>query len=190
MIHHLPKLLLVCFILVLSACAQNPQPLGKPLPELTYEHLNAYRPYGGGVTVKQSYQADVKTMEVVKEFPVAPNILLQKYASHRFDTYQRPIKLIFDVRKAVLTKKSDEDNLVGFLSGAAENSYLLDVFITMTPVDNGQGISEPFTIKLKRELFLPQRLSIAEREFRQFEFLEQVIIDIDKVVTEFVTARM
>lgn len=190
MIHPLPKYFLICCALCLSACTQNPQPLGKPLPNLTYEHLNPYRPYGGGVHVVQSFQADKRTTETAKEFPISPEVLLQKYAYSRFDRYQRPLKLVFDVQKVALTKKSDADNIVGFLSGAAENSYLLDIAIALTPIDQGQVVSEPFTINMKRELFLPQRLSIAEREFRQFEFLETAMTDIDKVVTQFYNARM
>ena len=190
MIHPLSKYFLVCFVLCLGACTHNPQPLGKPLPDLTYEHLNPYKPYGGGVSITQSFQADKKTQEAVKEFPMRPEDLLQKYAHSRFDRYQRPIRLIFDVQKVALTKKSDADNIVGFLSGAAENSYLLDISIALTPVDQGVVVSDPYTIDLKRELFLPQRLSIAEREFRQFEFLEKAMTDIDKVVTQFYNTRM
>jgi len=190
MIQHLPKYLLIGTVLLLTACTQNPQPLGKPLPVLTYQHLNAYKPYGGGVMVQQTYEETKKSLKVANEFPIQPTTLLQKYAHSRFDRYQRPIKLIFNVQKAALKKKSDTDNIIGFLSGAAENYYLLDVFITLTPIDNGHIASEPFTIDLKRELYLPQRLSLAEREFRQFEFLEQAMSDIDKVVTEFYETRM
>lgn len=87
-------------------------------------------------------------------------------------------------------KKSDDENIIGFLSGAAENAYLLDIYITMSPVTQNGSLTKPFTIAMKRELFLPQRISLAEREMRQFEFLEKAIVDIDAVVTKFVQERM
>lgn len=182
--------LLFPLCLLVMGCSQNPQPLGKPLPQLTYAHLNAYKPFGGGVEVRQSYVADAQTIKTAKEFPIMPDALLGKYAFHRFDRYQRPIKLIFDIKQSSLIKKADEDNLVGFLSGAAEDYYTLQVAIAMSPVRGDGSLSDPFTINLKRELYLPQRLSLAEREFRQFEFLEQIIIDIDRVVTQLYEQRM
>lgn len=187
---HLARFTILCTCLLLIGCAQSPHPMGKPLPQLTYENLNAYTPYGGGVEIQQSFKPDTQTTKIAQAFPVAPDALLQRYAAHRFDQYKRPIKMVFDIKKASLLKKSDEDNLIGFLSGASEDSYLLDIYITMSPVEAGGFFSEPFTIALKRELFLPQRLSLAEREFRQFEFLEQAMNDIDGVVTKFVTEKM
>lgn len=186
----LSKITVLLSCLLVGACTHNPQPMGKPLPQLTYEHLNAYRPYGGGVEVRQSFQPDAQAAKTIREFPVAPDELLQRYASQRFDQYERPIKMLFDIQKASITKKSDAENLVGFLSGASENSYLLDIYIMMSPVRANGALSKPFTISLQRTLNLPQRLSLAEKEFRQFEFLEQAMNDVDHVVTEFVTQKM
>ncbi len=184
------KIITIFACLLLVGCAQNSQPMGKPLPQLSYEHLTPYKAYSGGVEVRQSFKPDATTLKVAAEFPLAPETLLQRYATQRFDRYQRPIKMVFDVQNAALSKKADQENLLGFLSGAAENMYVLNIDIKMSPVQDGGGFSEPFTIALKRELFLPQNFSLAEKEFRQFEFLEQAMNDIDRVVTKFVTERM
>lgn len=142
----------------------------------------------------QSFQPSPRGIKTMREFPVELSSLITRYANSRFETQERapqkPIKLVFDIQKASIIKQSDEENLVGFLSGAAENYYLLDVKLALFPLNARGEKLEPFTIKLKRELFLPQRISLAEREFRQFEFLEKVMIDIDRTITEFYNARM
>ncbi|HPF77848.1 MAG TPA: hypothetical protein PLF01_01030 [Alphaproteobacteria bacterium] len=183
-------LFILLSVFIVGACTQNPQPQGKPLPHLTYENLNPYRPYGGGVEIRQSFKPDAATTQTVAEFPVAPDELLQRYAGRRFDRNLSPVRMVFDIQKAALSKKSDEENLVGFLSGAAEDYYTLEIAIAMFPAKADGTLTKPYTVSLKRELFIPQRASLAEREITQFEFLEKAVHDIDQVVTKFVTENM
>lgn len=187
---HLNTSLFILLLLCLTGCSYNPQPRGKPLPNLTYEHLNPYAAYGGATQIHQSFKPTEKMDEAISEFPVPPGILLERYASRRFVTQGTQPKMIFNIERAAITKKSDEENIIGFLSGAAENAYLLDIYITMSPVAKDGKLTKPFTISMKRELFLPQRISLADKEMRQFEFLEKAIVDIDAVVSKFVTERM
>ena len=187
---HLKTSLFILLLLCLTGCSYNPQPIGKPLPKLTYEHLYPYQVYGGATQIRQSFEPTKRMNEVISEFPIAPGILLERYAAHRFVTQGTQTKMVFNIERAAIAKKSDDENIIGFLSGAAENAYLLDIYITMSPVAQNGSLTKPFTIAMKRELFLPQRISLAEREMRQFEFLEKAIVDIDAVVTKFVQERM
>lgn len=174
----------------LIGCSYDSHPMGKPLPRLSYDNLNPYAIHGGSVRVQQSFHPDPQTIKLATEFPIAPDALIQRYANRRFVTEGAPPKLIFDIQKATLSKVADEDNLVGFLSGAAEDYYKLDIFITMTPIRaDGQQV-DPFTIKLRRQLLVPQNASLAEREFRQFEMLEKAILDIDRTVSDMVQNKM
>lgn len=172
-------------------CSYQSHPMGKPLPTLTYENLQPFVVQGGSVRVQQSFVPDQQTQEIASMFPIAPDKLIQRYANKRFVTNRvLPPKLVFDIQQASLTKIADEENLVGFLSGAAEDYYKLYIKIAMTPIRaDGQAI-DPFTIKLTRQLFIPQNASVAEREFRQFEMLEKAILDIDRTVSDMVQHKM
>lgn len=176
--------------LSLVGCTQNPQPLGKPLPQLTYENLQPLTPWQGAVNIRQSFRPDVRAIEAAKEFKTPPDVLLQRYAGHRFMTEGRPVKLVFDIRDATVIKKTDEENLIGFLSGASKDTYVLTYAIRMLPVDENGAEKDPFIINMKRELFIPHRSSLSDREYLQFEFLENAIHDIDKIVSEMVNTRM
>lgn len=180
-------------ICLFSACSHNAQPAGKPLPQMTYAHLNAYSIHGGAVRIQQSFVADEQTKKLASEFPIAPDRLIQKYANKRFVTSGTTgmlEKLVFDIQNASLKKVEDEANLVGFLSGSAEDVYQLTVLIAMTPVRADGQRAAPFTVHLQRQIGISQNASLAEREFRQFEMLENAITEIDNAVTNLVQNQM
>jgi len=182
--------LLLSALLFLGGCSHSPQPLGKPLPQLSYDNLNPYTIHGGSVRVQQSFSPDNEQQILVEEFPIAPDRLIQRYANRRFVTTGALEKLIFDIKDASIVKISDEENMVGFLSGAATDYYKFNILITMTPVRADGLRVGPFTIKFSRDLSIPQNASLAEREFRQFEMLEKSIQAIDRAVTDMVQNKM
>lgn len=183
---HKHNFVFLLLILFLTGCAYSEHPMGKPLPKLTYDHLLPYKPYGGAVLVRQSAvigSIDKKNME---EIIARPDRLINVYAQKRFATQGLPVRSVFDVQRISFKKKSDEENIIGVLSGAAADYYTLDLFITLSPVRKNGSTTKPYTIELKRELLIPDNASVAEREMRQFEFLEKIISDVDGAVTQFV----
>lgn len=183
-------IILFLVIFTIGGCMYSTEPLGKPLPNLSYDNLTPYVVGGGATQIRQSFIPDKQTIELSKHFPIAPDKLIQRYARKRFLTNGSPVKLDFDIRKASLRKVADADNIVGFLSGAAEDYYKLDILIAMTPIRHDGQKVEPFTIKLHREMFVPQNASLAEREMRQFELLEKAIQQIDMKLSDMVLNHM
>lgn len=177
-------------VLMLGACSQGSNPLGKPLPTLSYENLQPYSPWRGAVDVRQNFKPSARAVEGAKGFSIPPDELLQQYVHRRFITNGKPLRLIFDIRNATVIKKTEAENMIGFLSGASQDTYILSYSISMIPIDVFGQQSEPFTINLKRELFIPHRSSLSEREHYQFEFLEKAIHDIDKIISEMYISRM
>lgn len=178
-------LFLLTFILLLGACSSSSHPVGKPLPSLSYTHLNPYSPYGGAVELRQSAVINERTRAIIQDFVMAPDALINRYAQSRFVTSSLPTRSVFDIVKLSIMKKTDADNLMGILSGAAADYYTLDLAINIYPVRGGQ-MTQPYTIKIKRELLIPDQASLAEKEIRQFEFLERIVSDVDKTITTFI----
>ena len=145
------------------------------------------RDSGGSVRVQQSFRPDEAMQALATEFPIEPEKLVQRYANKRFVTgMDSPHKLVFDIQNAALSKLSDKENMVSFLAGSAEDVYVLDIFIAMTPIRADGQRAAPFTVKVQRQLIMSQNISLAEREFRQFEMLEQAMFDVDQVVSDMV----
>lgn len=116
---------------------------------------------------------------------MAPDVLLKHYVYSRFTTDQKPFNLIFDIRKVELKKAEKEVGVLGYVSGQDKDIYTLNLFITMSFIKSSKALS-PYTIALDRDLELPHNISLAEKEFRQFEFLEKAMSDLDKAVTDIV----
>lgn len=178
-------ILFLAISLCLTACVQPSDPMGKPLPNITYHHLNPYTVNGGGVLVKESYTLSPETQKNNKEFVMAPDALLKHYTYSRFVTDKKPFNLIVDIRKADLSKTKKDAGALGFISGEDKDIYTLNLFMTLSFVKSSKVLS-PYTIALDRKLALPHNISLAEKEFRQFEFLEKAMTDVDKAVTDIV----
>jgi len=187
------KTLLSIAVIILMGCSHNPQPLGKPLPKLTYAHLNPMAVHSGTVRIQQSFRPTRKQQDTLNQFALAPSEVLKNYANKRFlrsrDTGHEE-KLIFDVQDASVIKVSDEESLVGFLSGDAEDVFVIDVLIHMTPVRNDGQRAAPFKVAHKQQLSLSQNISLAERQFRQFEAIEKMMSAIDKRIIEMIQYEM
>ncbi|HPD83280.1 MAG: hypothetical protein R3D88_07080 [Alphaproteobacteria bacterium] len=185
------KITVLFLALFVGACTHQKNPMGKPLPDLTYDYLIPYSPYNGSVIIRQSAVLDPRTKQASQGFIKAPDKLIQRYAKQRFVTQDNhpelPVRSIFDVQRLSFYKKSDEENIIGILSGAAADYYTLDLHITLSVVQSNGQLGRPYEIKLKRELLIPDNTSLAEKEILQFEFLEKVMTSIDEVITTFMS---
>ena len=187
MILHLLSLLLS--VLLIVGCSQNPQPLGKPVPDITYTHLQPYSVRGGSVAVRQSYVPTATEQQVIDNFVIAPDILLKRYAQNRFITAGKPMHLSFDIKKASLKKTVHRAAGVENLFGGGEDIYQAHIIVLLTPTKISGLNPRPYIIELHKTLFLSHNLSLAETEFRQFEFLETVMEDIDRGVIKIITGK-
>lgn len=182
--------ILFIIVLMLSGCSSHPEPMGKPLPTLNFAHLTPYQVDGGGVMLSKEGQSP-STVDGLSE---SPDQLLWRYAQSRFDTRAAPTRLSFHIQTASYTKQKPSagglPDAIGFWTGGAKDVYRLDILTRLSPIDNNGRKSSPFTVALKRDLFLPHNLSLAEREFREFEFFEKALHDIDRAVTDIVTNQL
>ena len=186
---------LLASCLLLMACSHNARPIGKPLPQLSFEHLKPYAIQGGAVRIQQSFVEHPQSKALSAKFPIAPDKLLQRYAAKRFVTRQTAQqgaqeRLVFDIKDASVSKINDPEGLISFFAGTAVDYYTLNMLVAMTPIRRDGQRAAPFTVKFNRRLSLPHNLSLAEREFRQFEFLEKAISDIDQSITQIVQHKM
>ncbi len=188
------KYLSLALVILLTACSHNPKPMGKPLPTLSYQHLQPMTILGGSVRLQQSFRPNAMHETTRKQFPYEPAQILMTYATQRFvhngAGQGLNDKLVFDIQEASLSKVSDQDNLVGFLSGRAEDMYKLKILIHMIPIRADGQRAAPFKISYKRQLGIPQNTTLAQREFRQFEMIEKAIVAIDQRLITMVNTQM
>ena len=98
--------------------------------------------------------------------------------------------MMFDIRRATLRQRFVEKNPIGFLTGDNAEFYTLDILVALSEVTPAGQVKAPYTISLVRELRLAENLSLSQREFREFEFLEKVMSDIDRGVNDILKNKM
>ncbi len=181
------SLLLLCLFLA-PACTRPYAPLGKPVPSFSYNHLGEMRAHNGAVRVERS---NVQSAHKNKDFIGNPYEVLSSYADHRFDqNLELPLRLIFNIQRANLIKTLPEQNMFERLTFQDREQYQLLIDIEMTPVSQQGELQKPYTIEMDRVLQLSENISLSQKEFRQFEFLEKAMTDIDRAVVDILTNRL
>ncbi len=172
-------------LLVIMGCTQPPSPMGKPLPHFDYSALTPYKIREGKVGIKKTYQAYPRLTQA--DFIRSPDMTVEQYAISRFETDNGIQKMVFDIQKLSMTKQKQKMSFFNSLFGNEKEIYHFELFIAMIPL-NIQGRAEkPYTVQIDRKLILTPDYSIAEREFRQFEFLEKNMNDLDRAVNNIIS---
>ncbi len=178
------KFITLSIACLLAGCSSSPNPMGKPLPSFDYSALTPYTVQKGRVEVRKNYTEYERPAQA--SFIRSPELTLENYALSRFDLVTGVRHMVFDVQKLSMTKTTQKLKYFDSLFGNERDVYSFNLFITMIPVANDGTARTPYTINMDRTLTLPPDLSISEREFRQFEFLEKIMSDLDKAVTQIV----
>ncbi|MEM7618232.1 MAG: hypothetical protein AAF244_02495, partial [Pseudomonadota bacterium] len=171
-----------CFV---SSCTLMDHSGVKPTPSLMFDHLQPYSANGRTVMVTQSFTPDKMTLAVTKEFGESPAHLVSRYAQSRFVTNSVITNsgMIFNIKEASLTKQTRETDPLLFMTGSTLDKYKMKVFLELFPVLADGKKADPFTLYYEQELKLSENVSLADREYAQFEFYEKMINDIDQAVS-------
>ncbi len=167
-------------ILILGACTHQAEPMGKPLPDITYSHLTPLMVNDGAVEIKRSYalkNPQEKRSESI-DFVMPLDVVLSRYLQNRFVTTG-------DIKGGVIDMER-VDTLYHKASNRIDDDiYQVDILISITPSN-----ATPTTLTMKKSLPLKQSYTLAEREFRQFEFIELIISELDVTINDLVKNKL
>ncbi len=177
---------------LLMGCTLNSNPKGMPLPNLDFSYIEPYRVFNGAVEIKQDFSPNAKTNEALRSFVTAPHVIINDYAQNRFVTAKEnlPVRMVLNIEKADVLKTTMNQGMIGFLTGDNQDAYHLDILITLAEIDLNGRIKEPYHISISRKISLSENLTLAERDFHQFEFLEKMMRDLDKAVNKILFKKM
>jgi len=179
-------LVFMLVIVFLPGCSTSPAPMGKPLPQLDFRSLAPVTVANGAVAIEGG-DAKAGGNEV---FIINPRAAINAYAENRFRTGGAVTRMIFDIRTAQITKTENAGAGFSLFDNNKREVYDMEILLYLTPLTRQGAVTQPYTIAMNRSLVLPYNTSLAEREFRQFEFLEKVIQDIDAAVMDIVTNKI
>lgn len=178
------KLFLVILCVFLVSCTSTPKPEGKPLPEMTFSHYLPMTLDLAKVDIKNKYNPGADPADVSGTFPTSPDVALRLYAQNKLRTKGRSGQLVFTIEEAkVLHSVQESDNkLSRWLKQNRTETYEMFISIKLDSIKNTGKLTT--VLNMQKSFTLPESVSLAERELLQMTFLEGVVKDIDKALTE------
>ncbi len=187
----LPLILLSVSALSLSACSYNSDPMGKPLPDLTYSHLTPISINGGHFDVTRTYltskdwrapnASERQSKTKITNFVMPLDSAVERYVASRFQREGGQPTVALNIEKVDINYMP---------SVRAEDVYQAFVILTFAKLDLSGASRGSNNLTIKKTLKIPPHYSLAEREFAQFEFVEAVIHEIDNGVSIIVRDKL
>jgi hypothetical protein len=176
---------LVCFVM-LSACASQPRPEGKPIPVMTFAHLT---PLELSVSAVKTASANIVQDDV---FPISPYDKLQKYVAARFVPRGTQGTLSFNIESATVTHSYEPSvgAVTGFFKVGGNDVYDMRLQVRMEHLGVTNNLLDGHAITVRRIVRISEHASIAQREERQMQGVEGLFKSFDEEVTRIVLTEM
>jgi len=170
-----------------GACVNFKYPESKPMPALNFTNLEPYRLNNGGAdVVAVAYRSD-ETIKAEQEIGFSPTNTMTRYLINRFDTITPTKTLMVQIEKSELSKKTEQTGPLEFMVGLTKDHYFMDMEVALYPLDKALQQQSPYRLTLKQELVMSENVSLADRERRLFEWMEEAITKMDTGITDIVT---
>lgn len=179
-------------LMIVSGCTFSGQDkaIGKPLPKLTFQHLEPVTLKVSELEILNSYMPDSDENDESSRFPTPPDIAMKRYLERRWQgagqDFAQAGSMIFEVLDARVAYQviNKQQGLRALWTDSAEDIFEVTVMLGLTYV-NAEGRSageQVFTFE--RRLSLPQSMPIAQREHYMLRFTEDLITQIDSYLLE------
>ncbi|MCB9991271.1 MAG: hypothetical protein H6867_07800 [Rhodospirillales bacterium] len=181
----------LCGVLILTGCTTT-VPEGKPLPELTFVHLDRLPVQVARIDIENRYQASADPKDVSSSFPSPPDIALRRYAENRLQAAGGSGVLTFVIDDATIHHSlvQPEGKIANWMGVDRKDRY--DVFMRIRMYETGaDGFEGTHSVlNFKRTISIPQRYSVADKELEKFKFLEMLMQDVDEAVVATLRDKM
>lgn len=178
--------LMVCAAaLSLSAagCSSNGSPQGKPLPTLTFEHVEPLMVDVADVNIDNRFQPGFDMDDVSSSFPMPPDMALAKFTAQRLqpDGNSGVLNVVIKDAHVYRSEVKPEGGLNQWFGMNDSDLYEVMMAVSMYSADDlGQRNGPMVDLTFSGDLKVPEHYSIAEREDSQLRFLETLMKEVDK----------
>lgn len=178
----------VALTTALPGCAYQ----GQKLAQLDYQNIAPLSVSVSKVDVQSVFLPSVETSEALKDFTTPPDVALRRYAENRLKARGYEDVLKFTVKDGTVRHSVvDSDSAVAqWAKVGKQDRYDLSIRVDMTLVAADGSKPKDASIELNRYITVPQSYSIARREKLLHDFMQELITEIDKMVTTTLRDRM
>lgn len=171
--------LISAFMMTLAACAPS---RGLPAPDLTFQNYPAQTVTASHIIINRTYDPFRAKNDVAMNMAVAPHVALERYLNKRFiaDGSQTD-SLHFTIEEGTTTLREirQDNKYLSMADIGTQDEYTVRMKVKVQPYSAGNIPGAGIEHRFERTLVMPQNVSLAEREMRQVQFIEEMIADMD-----------
>lgn len=173
-------------VLCLGACSSTPRPEGKPLPLLTFAHLDPVAVDVGALKTQNEEDP------VSESFVVSPYRAIEDYLHSRFTPkgFRGVLHAFIEEASVVHSYEPSQNKLGEFLDVAGQDVYDMTITLRLENLGEDERVAYGTVLTVRRLVRVSEHASIAERERRQLQGLEFLFKDIDSEVLRIVLSDM
>lgn len=167
-------------LFVLSSCVSLNAPEGKPLPSMTFSHLERLSLNVGSIVREQgeiSIERDIADL-----FALRPDQVFENYVMHRFlptpGYGNSQLRLIYDIHITQDYERS-EYKAASWAGVGGRDAYILQISVLIVGQDLQRFASLQTSINATQKVSVSEHTSVAERELKQFEAFEKMMSQLD-----------
>jgi len=181
---------LCCCLLALASCTSS-VPESKPMPELTYEHIEALPVKVARIEIDNRYESSAPH-DASSSFPTPPDIALRRYAENKLKASgsEGTFKFIIDGANIRHSLIQPAGKFTGWMGVGRKDLFEVNMKIRMFVVDGAGKESTHSILNMRRSISIPQRYSLSEKEQEKLNFLELLMKDVDEAVTKTLREKM
>lgn len=181
----LPMYLLMT-VMVGAGCSTAIPPQKVNEQELSFTQIPPYHVEAARIDVESIYVPGADPRDVASDFPVAPDVVVRRYAENRLQPagLQGGLKFIIEDARVYYSQIQQDNKIVSWMGVGRQDQYELFLRLNIYFTDEvGLQQGRQGTLNFNRTLTIPSSASLAEREEQQRAFLEQLMKDVDTAVT-------
>ncbi len=168
-------------MICLASCTSINAPEGKPLPNMTFSHMERLSLDVGSVVREQG---EVSALQAVRDaFAVRPEDVFENYVAHRF--LPKPgfgnaqLRLVYDIHITQDYERS-EYKAASWAGVGGRDAYILQLSLLIVGQDLPRFATVQTSLNVTQKVSISQHASISERELKQFEAFETLMAQLDR----------
>lgn len=157
---------------------------GKPLAELTYDHIQPLYVSASNIDVIDNYNPSADPQDVSSRFPTPPDIAVRRWAERRLQpgVGTGTLRFVIDSVTAHKTAHGPENSLQRWTGQGATTTYDVVMKISMSKQTDARIGNSNHAFTVTRSVTIPDNWSIAQREAEMQSFVETIVAAVDEAV--------
>lgn len=179
-------MLLGSTVFLTQACSSGSVKEGMPLPELTFAHLKPVELNVAEIKTEQIFKPDQEYQKVISQMPTSPNSAVLRYLDQRYVAAGNEGLLIIQIDDSTVTREELEpkgrfSRLIGINKKQKYNAL---VRLNVRFIRSTGSPASTSSVTARRTLTMPQNISLAEKDTRLLEMIEDLVDEIDRVMIQ------